>query len=1101
MTSEQCREELLTRLRAKQRMNGLGGQLGADGELLKIGRKLYEILVPQSIGKSGQAQQIASNLLSPLTDPNSRGGRGEANSGRKPAWQKMRDEGNPRWEEAKRKYAERKKSDPTKDILKDLDDLRLLPLFDVYTEQQANRIQWKPLRKNQGVRPWDRDMFQQAIERLMSWESWNKRVGEEYASLLEQRERFAEEQFSGQQNLVELVQALEEEMKAESQGLDSVESTAHTISKRALRGWDRVHEYWRKLPYDGPFEGYDEAVRKTQAKIGRRFGSHDLFAKLAETKYQALWREDSSFVTRYAVYNSILRKLDHAKQFATFTLPSAYAHPIWTRFENAEGKNIYSYEFLFHHFGTGHHGVQFQHLLRVADGIPEEVDDVIVPVAASAQLNRLLSSDDESRVGMLLQDKAAPNSSLGAVFPGVFGGAKIQYDRRVLARKDRWLKKHRTTVHQGKRSHGLKLGNPFPVKPLVITPTEAGDVYLNFSLRVQSQSEVRNQSRPPYATLFRMVGDRKRTYVQYDKIVEYLKEHPDHRVKGSDGLLSGLRVMSVDLGLRTSASVSIFRVAEKDELKPNAVGKPPHFYDIKDTDLVAIHERSHLIKLPGETESKSLRAVRELRTEPLRQLRTQLTLLKQIVQCDTEDERRRDRNWEKLIARGADGLRKVSPAWRAVFEMELAKLTTAFGHCTDKEWSNAVQSAVRLLWLKMASQVRDWRKETKRSTKPKINGYVKDVVGGNGIAQIDYLEQQYRLLKSWSFFGRVPGQIVRAVPGSRFAVSLREHIDHAKEDRLKKLADRIIMEALGYVFTIEKGHKGEWVAKYPPCQLILLEELSEYRFNNDRPPSENNRLMQWSHRGILQELINQAEVHDVLIGTMYSAFSSRFDAKTSAPGVRCRRVPIHVVDGNEGVPIWLSRFLEPYGLSLEQVRPDDVVPTGDGEFFVAPFGIGHDDFRQVHADLNAAQNLQRRLWQDFDISQIRLRCDRREENGQVLLIPRLSGQRANESYKDTIFVSENDVTFYARSRQDARKKVQPRAQRNAEPAVAEETLELLLEADEAQEKSTVILRDLAGVINHGLWTNEKVFWSLVDQRVQQYLLSRILARSNELAGT
>ncbi|MCL6626531.1 MAG: hypothetical protein K6T68_08105 [Alicyclobacillus shizuokensis] len=114
MTAEDCQRELLRRLRERQRHNGRQDQPGTDADLLAISRKLYEILVPQSIGKRGDAQQIASNFLSPLVDPNSKGGRGEAKSGRKPAWQKMRDQGDPRWVAAREKYEQRKAVDPSK---------------------------------------------------------------------------------------------------------------------------------------------------------------------------------------------------------------------------------------------------------------------------------------------------------------------------------------------------------------------------------------------------------------------------------------------------------------------------------------------------------------------------------------------------------------------------------------------------------------------------------------------------------------------------------------------------------------------------------------------------------------------------------------------------------------------------------------------------------------------------------------------------------------------------------------------------------------------------------------------------------------------------
>lgn len=47
-------------------------------------------------------------------------------------------------------------------------------------------------------------------------------------------------------------------------------------------------------------------------------------------------------MTRWASYNEVVNKLEDAKQFATFTLPSACWNPVWARFENATGTNIFN---------------------------------------------------------------------------------------------------------------------------------------------------------------------------------------------------------------------------------------------------------------------------------------------------------------------------------------------------------------------------------------------------------------------------------------------------------------------------------------------------------------------------------------------------------------------------------------------------------------------------------------------------------------------------------------------------------------------------------------------------------------------------------------
>ncbi|GLV14467.1 hypothetical protein Heshes_21510 [Alicyclobacillus hesperidum] len=1071
-TVEECKAELLKRLRARQQENGHRGPFGSDEELLQLARQLYELLIPQAVGAKGEAQRIARKFLSPLVDPNSIGGLGVAKTRNKPRRVRMRDAGMQAWEE-ETKAVGRKAADPTAYVLKSLATYGLKPLMQVYTESKMSSVQWKPLRTG-AARTWDRDMFQQAIERMMSWESWNQRVGEEYARLLEQRDRFWQKNFVGQEYLVDLVKQLQQEMKESSQGFEAKEVTAHYISKRALRGADRVFEKWNKLPVNAPFEQYDAEIKGVQANKSRRFGSYDLFAKLAEPKYHALWREDASFVARYAVYNGIIRKIDRAKLFATFTLPSATGHPIWTRFDKIGG-NLHQYTFLFNKFGQGKHAILFQKMIVAEKGVAKEVDSVTVPISPSQQLDKLFPREAEERNLLWLSDHGADEN-----FRGEFGGAKVQYRRDRLERleRDRGLPEESRSLRQS-------------MSDAVWASEQAGDVYLNLSLRIQSRSEMRDERKPPYAALFRFSGNTNRVYVNYDKLQGYLNENPDDGKLGSEGLRSGLRVMSVDLGLRTSASISVYRVAAQEELGPDSKGRAPVFFPISGVDnLVAVHERSQLLKLPGETDTKEIQKVRQQRLLALNQMRTQLAYLRLLVRCSAQDVKRRNSSWMRLTENPLHRAQGMSEEFRILFEEQLSKLQSIRESCSDEQWTASVSDAVNVLWSEMGKQVRDWRKEVRSSAKVKVRGYVRDVIGGHSVAQIEYLERQYKFLKSWSFFGKKSGQVIRAERGSRFAVALRQHIDHAKEDRLKKLADRIIMEALGYVYHLDETGKGKWVAKYPPCQLILLEELSEYRFSNDRPPSENRQLMQWSHRGVLEELKRQSELHDVLVGTMYSAFSSRFDARTGAPGVRCRRVPAqYTAEGNvEGLPRWLSSFLTEHNIHPSQLRPDDLIPTGDGEFFVSPIGFEDGDFRQIHADLNAAQNLQRRLWLDFDISEIRIRCDRREEGEESLFIPRVTSKSAVKRFKNKAFTTNNGVTFYEGVRGTKRGKIVQ------EDDIPEDEMELLSEADEVREKSVVLFRDPSGIINHGQWTSQQVFWGAVNQMVEKYILSKIRQR-------
>ncbi|MCL6445945.1 MAG: type V CRISPR-associated protein Cas12b, partial [Alicyclobacillus sp.] len=492
--------------------------------------------------------------------------------------------------------------------------------------------------------------------------------------------------------------------------------------------------------------------------------------------------------------------------------------------------------------------------------------------------------------------------------------------------------------------------------------------------------------------------------------------------------------------------------------------------------------RSHLIRLPGESETKRIRQIRKARMQQLNCLRAQLAVLRMVARLGVEDEQARARHLERInnvMARQDD---RLPAAWLEKVHETLALLERKSSLAGDA-WITLVQASVRPLWHALAKEVRDWRKEVRSGEKVKLKGSATDVPGGHSIAQLEYLERQYRFLRSWSSFSVQAGQVVRAERDSRFAVGLREHLDHAKQDRLRKLADRILMEALGYVYVSKGRGRGHWQAKYPPCQLILLEELSAYRFNNDRPPSENRQLRVWSHRGVLAELVNQAQMHDVLVGTIPAAFSSRFDARTGAPGVRCRRVPGKV----NGIPIWLERFAEQEGVKVDALCPGHLVPTGDGEFLVSPAGRGNAGIRVVHADLNAAHNLQKRLWENFDLADIRIRGDRQESEQGIILFPRLTNKRLEKLYKSSAFISEDGKVF--RKMDDVKRRTATERKKNSEN-LSEDDQEFLAQADDAQQRTMVLFRDPSGFVNGGRWTEQKTFWAMVRARVSKLLRDR-----------
>ncbi|GMA49909.1 hypothetical protein GCM10025857_12660 [Alicyclobacillus contaminans] len=180
LSAEHCKRELLRRLRQVQKEN-VGRTSHTDEELLQVMRALYELIVPSAVGKKGDAASLSRKFLSPLAWKDSKGLTGESKAGNKPRWKRLQEQGLP-YEEEYNRWLREKESDPAKHIPAQLASMGLKPFLKVFTESTEG-IAWLPLAKDQGVRTWDRDMFQQAIEGLLSWESWNRRVREEYDAL------------------------------------------------------------------------------------------------------------------------------------------------------------------------------------------------------------------------------------------------------------------------------------------------------------------------------------------------------------------------------------------------------------------------------------------------------------------------------------------------------------------------------------------------------------------------------------------------------------------------------------------------------------------------------------------------------------------------------------------------------------------------------------------------------------------------------------------------------------------------------------------------------------------------------------------------------
>ena len=282
----------------------------------------------------------------------------------------------------------------------------------------------------------------------------------------------------------------------------------------------------------------------------------------------------------------------------------------------------------------------------------------------------------------------------------------------------------------------------------------------------------------------------------------------------------------------------------------------------------------------------------------------------------------------------------------------------------------------------VSTRFSEWRKRTRRrSASWKDWGERRDYAGGKSVWMLEYLEAVRKLILSWNLRGRTYGQVNRQDKKQFGTVASRllRHINKIKEDRTKTGTDLIVQAARGF---LPKKTGKDWEKKHEPCRLILFENLARYLFKVDRPRRENSRLMSWSHRSILDEAKIQAQTYGMTIETTMAGFSSRYLASSGAPGVRCRYLTAD--DFEEGLPRqyvvneleWMlgntknKELIDIQNALKEKVQPGVLVPWSGGELFATlrteTTKIGRRSSGKrahiIHADLNAAQNLQRRFW-------------------------------------------------------------------------------------------------------------------------------------------
>jgi hypothetical protein len=936
---------------AAQQRNGAaerGIQPGLTEQIAADLRALYEAMVPSSIGQEGSAQACGA-FVGPLLDAQSEGfesvfskledlpnwlegvRNGEADAidaanawatsdigqarqratGSPPTWVRRWRAGDADWASAFVEDIDKKRAEAagTPSAVRRLRQAAVLPLLEPVITPDIDRGE-----RTDGLTPWDRLAVRLAVAHLLSWESWCLRAADEHAKRIERVTRFRERYVTGQaEPLIAGLRTYETE-RAEELNRVAIESDRpFRITPRQLRAWPELREKWLRLDNPSAAQLLDIS-RAEQTRQRGRFGDAHLFAWLAQPEKHAIWRDAADIVGLVARLNAMEAIVERSRDSAGMTLPDARAHPRSVQWEAPGGSNLRTYR------------------LRVDDGtLTAEL-----PLLAQTDTGRLRDARQAVRLApsgqlrMPQLENRGKQSVLRYLDPAGepteadIGSADLLFDRARTGRRP---------------ESDLAAG-------------DIGGVWFKLALEPAPRLPEGWDGKRPGAA-------------------KYFQTARADRPPAADQVRAGLRVLSVDLGLRSCAACSVFELRE--ERPPGKLAFPVDPPDR--APLWAVHERSFLLHLPGEAADARARQWRDQARAELRALRRGLNRYRRLMRlADLDDTARGEALDELAEALTEDG---VYPFEAALLEDLRAAVTLP-----APQWQAAAEQARATHRAAMRAEVRAWRRRTRaRSADPEHRKAI-----GKSMWGIQYLTDVRRFLVSWSLAGRAPGDIRRLDRARRgiFASRLLAHIDNLKDDYRKTAADLIVQAARGYV----RDKQGRWEQRFAPCPLVLFEDLGRYRMRTDRPRSENSQLMRWGHRALTAEVEMQGQLYGLYTVDTGAAFSSRYHAATGAPGIRCHALR----DGDLEDAYFLDLINRDHKqpLDLRDAKSGDLVPLPGGEWFVAPAANG--GLLRIHADINAAQNLQRRYWTRH-ADAFRLVCVRVDVDGQTRWVPSTLGKR------------------------------------------------------------------------------------------------------------
>jgi IS605 OrfB family transposase len=193
-------------------------------------------------------------------------------------------------------------------------------------------------------------------------------------------------------------------------------------------------------------------------------------------------------------------------------------------------------------------------------------------------------------------------------------------------------------------------------------------------------------------------------------------------------------------------------------------------------------------------------------------------------------------------------------------------------------------------WRKRLRWLRDWILPRRNSAPPS-----KEVrhVGGLSLTRLATMRALHQVLRAYRMRPE-PDELRKNIPAKgddslrQFGQSILDTLDRLRDNRVKQLASRITAAALGLAKNLEHP-EGD---RFAPCHAVVIENLTNYRPEDRRTRRENRQLMNWSSAKVKKYLAEACELGGLHLREVSAAYTSRQDARTGAPGIRCEEVPV-----------------------------------------------------------------------------------------------------------------------------------------------------------------------------------------------------------------